>query len=148
MKQEGIVFIVIALVCLIFMFVLHEAWPLFPFILALWCALESFKVKDERPPFEKVLAAMSEASGLEIESILRDTNKRDITSCRYLLFLFLYDKWEWTTGQIGREFSRDHSTVTYGIKRARDFLVLASYEKEQDIYARFLILAQDIVQDK
>lgn len=144
MRQKTIVFAVIAMTCAAFIVLLGEAWPLIPFVLAVWCAVRCFNIENEHEPFVRVLAAMSEASGLDTDSLLKNTNKRDIVSCRYLLFLFLYDKWEWTTGQIGRAFGRDHSTVTYGIKRARDFLVLASYEKEQNIYAKFLALIHNM----
>lgn len=97
---------------------------------------------------DDILGSMSQASGMSVEQLLEDTRRKDIVSCRDLMFLYLYSTEGLSTPQIGKIFNRDHATVLHGIKMAKVFLTTPSYKQESEIWFDFLQKLQDKYDEK
>lgn len=102
----------------------------------------------DREVIEPLLESMSAASGLSVDELRSDTNRRDVTSCRFILFMYIRDSLGWTTSRTGGIFGRDHATVIYGTRRAREFLTLPTHDTERGIYSRFMEIIKDKIYDR
>lgn len=84
------------------------------------------------------LELMSECGNISVADLMSNGRQQHAVSCRYLLFRFMYEDLFWSTPRIGRFFNRNHATVIHGIKQARDYISLPSYENERSINDDFI----------
>lgn len=68
---------------------------------------------------ETMVNLMAAISGYTAERIMAPTRKFPICYLRYCIYYALA-KEGWSTNRIGKEFGKDHSSITHGISRVRD----------------------------
>lgn len=85
---------------------------------------------------DDAIAVMSDVSGYDAETLKGASRVWPLPFLRYAIWLFLYESGYHTT-RIGKAFGRDHSTVVYGVRQARERIGHASYESDTEIYKRF-----------
>lgn len=81
-----------------------------------WLIIPSGRAGDG----SRVLDAIARAHGLTVAHLKGPSTVQRIASARHEAMRVLRDEHYWTLTQIGRLLRRDHTTVIYGVQRARE----------------------------
>lgn len=70
-------------------------------------------------PLATILAAVSVETGVSVDHIMSRRRTDRISRARFQVYRRLRDL-GWNLSEIGRQMGRDHSTITHGLKRAKE----------------------------
>lgn len=90
---------------------------------------------------EKVLDAVSDATGIERTLITSATRVKPVAHARQLAFLVMRNVYGWTYPKIAMRFERDHTTIVHGVKAAE--ARIASNSENADEYTAILSRIED-----
>ncbi|MCJ8138590.1 helix-turn-helix domain-containing protein [Falsirhodobacter halotolerans] len=77
-------------------------------------------VQMPRRRFQALAEEVAEAYGISPAELLGEDRSRHLSHPRQHLYALAQERLGWSTTRIGAAVGRDHSTVHYGIRRARE----------------------------
>lgn len=86
---------------------------------------------------DEYVEVMSQVSGLSKDSIMGRCRKMEYCTARYIIWHYLYEREEWSLSQIGREFGRDHNTVSHGLAEANLYRNEPSHRAQRKMLLEF-----------
>ena len=94
--------------------------------------IELLEAKVVPPRLERVVGIVADAWGIDRQTLFNRSTGRRVASVRQACFALAFTYARCSLEDIGRAFDRDHSTVRYGIDRAR-----ALVDHDREYAARF-----------
>lgn len=84
------------------------------------CTIPEAKAAPQlRPRVEEILAQAAEESGVSVDRILSPSREAEVVKARDQVISKLWHEEYMTTTEIGRIFSRDHSSIVASLHRVR-----------------------------